>query len=370
MRGRYTPSHPFVNERFLTMKISRLSKLVIIILIFCLIFILSGCSLESSELTRRQSQFIELFDTATVLIQYTKTEEEFKETSQLIHDELEIYHELYDIYNNYPNTNNIRTINEQAGKAPVIVDKKIIDLLLFSKKAYYATNGKVNVAFGSVLRVWHDYREQGENDPLQAKVPPMEQLRAANEHCDIEDVIIDEAAGTVFLQDPEMLLDVGAIAKGYAVERISEYARSIGFTDGLISVGGNIRVLGYKGKDRELWSIGIQNPDRESEQKDLFVTHITDKSLVTSGDYLRYYTVDGKRYHHIIDPMTLFPSTYFAAVTIITPDSGMGDALSTAIYNMPFEEGIAYIESLDNTEAVWIYSDGSVKSSSGFEALL
>jgi len=349
---------------------SRLLQIFIFILVFALVAILSGCSLETSKLERRQAQFIELFDTATVLIQYTETEEEFKETSELIHDELETYHELYDIYNNYPELNNIRTINEQAGKAPVTVDQKIIDLLLFSKEAYYKTDGKVNVAFGSVLRLWHDYRELGTSDPLQAKIPPMNQLEAANRHCDIEDIIIDEEANTVFLKDPEMLLDVGAIAKGYSVERISEYARTIGFTDGLISVGGNIRVLGYKGEDQELWSIGIQNPDRDSEEKDLFVTHLTEESLVTSGDYIRYYTVDGKRYHHIIDPETLLPANYFASVTIITPDSGMGDALSTALFNMPFEEGLSYIEDLENTEAVWVYSDGSVKSSSGFEGLL
>lgn len=349
---------------------SRFSQIILIILLFSIVTILSGCSLEASKLERRQAQFIDLFDTATVLIQYTETEEEFKETVDMIHDELENYHKLYDIYNNYPDINNIKTINQKAGKTPVLVDQKIIDLLVFSKEAYYKTDGKVNVAFGSVLRLWHDYRELGESDPLQAKIPPMDQLKAANKHCDIENIVIDEEANTVFLKDPEMLLDVGAIAKGYSVERVAEYARTIGFTDGLISVGGNIRVLGYKGENNELWSIGIQNPDRDSEEKDLFVTHLTEESLVTSGDYIRYYTVDGKRYHHIIDPETLLPANYFASVTIITPDSGIGDALSTALFNIPFNEGISFIEGLDNTEAVWVYSDGSVKSSSGFEALL
>lgn len=349
---------------------SRFMQIVIFILVFSLLPLLSSCSFETSKLERRQAQFIDVFDTASVLIQYTETEEEFKETAEMIHDELKTYHQLYDIYNNYPGLNNIKTINDQAGKSPVSVDQRIIDLLLFSKEAYYKTEGKVNVAFGSVLKLWHDYREIGETDPLQAKIPPMDLLEAANNHCDIEDIVIDEESNTVFLKDPEMRLDVGAIAKGYSVERIAEYARTIGFTDGLISVGGNIRVLGYKGEDQDLWSIGIQNPDRESEEKDLFVTHLTEESLVTSGDYIRYYTVNGKRYHHIIDPETLLPANYFASVTIITPDSGMGDALSTALFNVSFEEGIAYVEELDNTEAVWVYSDGSIKSSSGFENLL
>lgn len=364
------PSHPFINERLLTMAKARFLLIIPIIIVFSFLVVLLGCSSNNSELTRYKAQFIDVFDTATVLIQYTETEEEFEETSKIIHGQLEKYHRLYDIYNNYPGINNIKTINDQAGKSPVKVDQKIIDLLVFSKEIYYETNGKVNIAFGSVLRLWHDYRELGETDPVNAKIPPMDQLEAANQHCNIENVIIDEKANTVYLKDPKMLLDVGAIAKGYSVERTSEYARSMGFINGLISVGGNIRVLGYKGEDQDLWSIGIQNPDRDNPEKNLFITHLTDQSLVTSGDYIRYYTVEGKPYHHIIDPVTLMPADYFASVTIITPNSGIGDALSTALFNISYEEGIGFVENLDNTDAVWVYSDGSIRSSSGFESLL
>lgn len=95
----------------------------------------------------------------------------------------------------------------------------MIDLLLEAKELYAFTGGRVNVAFGSVLSIWHDYRERGIDDPLSAKLPPMEKLREAAAHTDIDKVVIDEAASTVYLADPEMRLDVGAVAKGYAVER-------------------------------------------------------------------------------------------------------------------------------------------------------
>ena len=142
----------------------------------------------------------------------------------------------------------------------------------------------------------------------------MELLKAAAEHVDINDMVIDEKEGTVYLADPEMSLDVGGIAKGYAVEQVGRYIMEQGFTDGLISVGGNVRSFGRKGNG-ELWSIGVRNPDPEGD--DLYTVLITDRSLVTSGDYIPLLPVDGKRYHHIIDPETLMPSEYFRAVTII-----------------------------------------------------
>jgi thiamine biosynthesis lipoprotein len=143
-----------------------------------------------------------------------------------------------------------------------------------------------------------------------------------------------------------------------------------GYTDFLLSVGGNVRAVGGKGKEKAPWSVGIQNPDKESEQHSIYTLALNDLSLVASGNYERYYTVDGKKYHHIINPDTLMPSEYFVAVSIICEDSGMADVLSTAIYNTPFDEGLALIESLDNTEALWIFHDGSRKYSSGFESLI
>ncbi len=104
----------------------------------------------------------------------------------------------------------------------------------------------------------------------------------------------------------------------------------------------------------------------DSEGSSLFTVELTDCALVTSGDYQRYYTVDGKRYHHIIDPSTLMPATYFDSVTVRCPDSGMADGLSTALFNMPLEEGMALVESLDGVEAAWMLTDGTTQTSSGF----
>lgn len=341
-----------------------------IILMIVMLFNLSAC--KATEEKRYEASFLELFDTVTKIVGYAKTEDEFKEYAQLIYDNLKEYHELYDIYNNYDGINNIKTINDNAGIKPVKVDQKIIDLLKFSKKAYDLTDGKINVAFGAVLSVWHQYRTQGMDDPDNAKLPPMDLLQEKAKHCDIHDVIINEKDSTVYLKDSQMSLDVGAIAKGYATERVSIIAKDNGFTNGMLSVGGNVRTIGSKFDDNNVqpWSVGIQNPDLESNNKNLYILNLKDYSLVTSGVYERYYTVDGKQYHHIIDEKTLMPSEYYLSVSIVCKDSGMADALSTSVFNMPYEDGLKLIESLKDTEALWVLKDGTMKYSTGFKQFI
>lgn len=335
-------------------------------LVFVMLINITACN-KSKELSRYSATFLNLFDTVTTIIGFSESEEQFTEFAQMIHDTLKEYHELYDIYNDYEGINNIKTINDNAGIAPVKVDQKIIDLLLFSKEAYELSHGKINVAFGAVLSVWHDYRENGIDYPEDAKLPPMELLEERNQHTDINKVIINEAESTVFLEDPLMRLDVGSIAKGYATEMVAQKVIEKGYTNGLFSVGGNVRAIGYRAEEDKNWVVGIQNPEKESEDQYLKILSMTNLSLVSSGDYERYYTVDGVEYHHIIDPVTLMPAKYFTAVSIVTEHSGLADALSTTIYNMPYEEGYQLIEELAGTEAMWVMKDGELRYSSGFE---
>ncbi|MBN7774604.1 FAD:protein FMN transferase [Clostridium aminobutyricum] len=324
---------------------------------------LTAC--KDGEKKRYETEFLNLFDTVTRIVGYADSEEEFTKQVQMIHDDLEVYHQLYDIYNDYPGVSNIKTINDQAGLAPVKVDQKIIDLLKFSQEAYNMSDGKVNVAMGAVLKIWHDHREAGTEDPEKATLPSVEELQAASEHTDINQMFIDEKNNTVFLKDPKMSLDVGAIAKGYATEMVSKFAEKNGVTSMLLSVGGNVRSIGKRGDGAE-WKVGVQNP-YDQNGKNISKVSLTESSLVTSGIYERYYRIDGKIYHHIIDPVTLFPASYFVSVTILCPDSGMADALSTAVFNVPFEEGKALIERLPDTEALWAFADGTIKYSSHFK---
>ncbi|HPQ48068.1 MAG TPA: FAD:protein FMN transferase [Clostridia bacterium] len=343
-----------------------MKKLIIYISIIALSLSLVSC--KSTEEKRYQAQFLELFDTLTQVIAYTADEDEFSDYADEIYSQLDEYHKLYDIYNDYPGINNIKTINDNAGIAPVEVDQRIIDLIKFGFDAYDRTSGKLNIAYGAVLRIWHDYREEGTDDPEAAKLPPIDLLEEASLHVDIKKVIIDEVASTVFLEDPQMRLDVGAIAKGYAVERTALALIEDGFTSGLISVGGNIRSIGEK-PDGNSWNLGVQNPDSTSEIENLHILFLKDTSLVTSGDYIRYYTVEDRQYHHIIDPETLYPSDYFRAVTVVCHDSGDADVLSTALFMMPYEDGLSLLQEYPGSHAMWVLKDGSELYSSGFMEL-
>ena len=202
------------------------------------------------------------------------------------------------------------------------------------------------------------------------KLPEMEELQAAAEHTDIHGIVIDEQASTVYLKDPKMSLDVGSIGKGYAVQKVAEYAKEeLGVTSMLFSVGGNVCAIGGH-PDGTPWRIGIQNPDVDSDQAYLQKVSVQDVSVVTSGNYQRYYEVDGKRYCHIINPQTLLPADTFSSVTVITPDSGIADALSTTLFNMSLEEGMQFVKEQDQVEAMWVSEDGTIAYSDGFEAYL
>lgn len=345
-----------------------MKKLLSALLALSLVFCTAACSKDVafSPKEKYSASFLDLFDTASKIIAYDTSQEEFNAKYEKFHKELETYDHLYDIYNSYDGITNLYVVNKEAGKAPVKVDKKIIDMLSFGKEMYAYTNGNVNICFGSVLRLWHNEREYAKEN-TNAKLPDKEELKKANEHTNIDDLIIDKEASTVFFKDKNMQLDVGAIAKGYAVQKITEWTKQNLWQDVAISIGGNVSTLGYKDqKSKTMWKIGIDNPMPNAEDY-LELVNITDTCVVTSGDYQRYYMVDGKKYCHIINKDTLMPSEYMSSVSIICTDSAMGDALSTALFNMSIKEGQKFVDSLDNVEAVWVDKEYNKTYSKGFK---
>lgn len=308
------------------------------------------------------------FDTVTTITGYAESQEAFDGIAESVLTELGEYHRLFTIYHRFEGLENLCTVNElvDGQHRTVTVDRRIVNMLLYAKEMYAKTNGRVNIAMGSVLSIWHDYRTLGMDDPASAEIPPMDKLTEAAKHTDINCLVIDEENSTVTLTDPAMKLDVGAIAKGYAVEMVARSLEKRGITGFVINVGGNVRTVGTKA-DGEPWLVGIENPAEEEDRPYLAYLGLAGRSLVTSGSYQRYYLVDGKRYHHIIDPDTLMPSEGFTSVSVLTKSSADGDALSTALFCMTLEEGLVLVESLPDTEAMWVLPDGQEKTSSGFD---
>lgn len=325
-------------------------------------FLLCGCE-GILPLPQKQysATFMDLFDTVTSIVGFARNEEEFQKEAQKLHDELLNYHQLFDIYNEYDGLNNLKTVNDQAGIAPVTVDGKIIDLLKDCKRYYELTAGNVNVAMGSVLSLWHEARKEGIRDPLNARLPDSKQLEEAAKHMDMSFLEINEMALTVYISDAACSLDVGAVAKGWATQRVAESAPS----GMLISVGGNVCATGPK-KGNDPWVIGIRDPNGEDNVHTVF---LKTGSVVTSGDYQRTYTVAGENYHHIIDPATQMPANYWSSVSVVCSDSAMADALSTALFLLPLEAGQALAEKC-GVNVLWVDHNGDEFMTSGFKDII
>ena len=337
-----------------------------LILLFAACIALTGCSTGGRESAEKQytATFLSLFDTVTYVVGRAGSEAEFTEKANYVRDELEQYHRLFDIYEEYDGIANLKTINANAGVAPVEVDRRIIDMLLDCRRYYDITGGRVNVAMGAVLLLWHEAREAGINDPAGAYLPDEAALREAAEHCDIDSIVIDEQAGTVYISDPLTRLDVGAVAKGWAAQRVAEDA-----PEGLlISIGGNVCATGPKDESGTPWVVGVRDPKGAADDY-LHTLKITGGCVVTSGDYQRAYMVDGEMYHHIIDPATLYPAKGWSSVTIVCADSALADALSTALFAADMDSGLAMLEAC-GAQAMWVAQDGSRYYSPGFEELI
>lgn len=329
----------------------------------CLALLLCACSLQPGgrENKKYTATFLTLFDTVTTVVGYAESEAAFEESAQGVYERLSEYHKLFDIYNEYEDTVSLKYVNDHAGAAPVTVSREIILLLQDLKEIYRITGGQVNAAMGSVLSLWHEARTYSLSHPDQPRVPAPDALQSAYLHTDFDKVIIDEAASTVYFADPLIRLDVGAVAKGWATEKVA-LASPAGL---LISVGGNVRATGPRDDEGSAWIIGIQDPDNANAH--LHTVYLTTGSLVTSGDYQRAYSVNGALYHHIIDPDTLYPAALWRSVTVLCPDSGIADALSTALFVMSYEDGQRLLSQF-GAEAVWMDLAGNLVYSPGFKA--
>ena len=361
----------------------KLKKLVLSLLSLSMMMIMTGCS-KKYELMNHY--ITGPFDTITTYMSYVSSEEEFNEQCDYIEEQLNYYDQLFDKYNTYNGMNNLKTVNDNAGKKAIEVDQPLIDLLNLSIERNQKISSKVNIAFGSVINIWHDYREEAESHDGVGTVPSDEELEKANQHTSIDSIEIDEKKKTVYINDALASIDVGATAKGYAIELIKDGLIEMGVDNFLLSGGGNVASHGQRKIQKEgefylddcadKFCVGIESPqdgnyaasadDPDSENEAVLV--VQGESIVTSGDYQRFYQdVNGVRYHHLIDPETLYPAVHFRSVSIITEDSGLADFLSSAVFLMEYEEGLKLVNSLDGVEAIWLLEDGKIRMSDGLK---
>lgn len=346
-----------------------MKRLLCVLLCVLLLPLCTACGEEA--LTRYTYSFFGTFDTIIIFIGYAPDRATFDEAAQLCEREFRRLHTLFTPYLHADGENNLFNLNNGAWKKPMVVGQDVMNLLLYCKEMQARLPGTVNVAMGRVLNLWHQAREDADYGEVAPYLPDMDALREAAAHCSMEDVILDPEAMTVYYADPLLRLDLGCIAKGYAAEVVAAQVAELmpRFT---INAGGNIVVGDGPANELGLWKAGIQRPDSpivSDADETLTTIAFSNGALVTSGDYQRYFVVDGVRYHHIIDPQTLMPAGHMRAVTILAPSSTEADFLSTAAFLLPYEESRAMIDGLDGVEALWVLNDGTVMMTDGFAAL-
>ena len=297
-----------------------------------LLLIVSACStsLEKYSMTATDTGF----DTIVSFVAYTKNEAQFEEYSSFLKKEFKRYDALFDKYDTHKGINNIKTINDNAGIKPVKVDKEIIELLEQCQTYNTLSNHQFDITMGSVLELWHETREAANNNP-NPTIPSTSSLEEAKKHTGWQHVTINKEDSTVYIDDK-------------------------GLEHAIINAGGNVRMIGSK-PEEETWQVGIQIPNLESFSTDSLLSIKIDDSMsiVTSGDYQRYYMYNDQLMHHIIDPITLMPARYARAVTVITKDSGIADMLSTTLFTMSYQDGITLLNTLKEqgiqADALWVY---------------
>ncbi len=256
----------------------------------------------------------------------------------------------------------IQRLNAAAGLHPVPVGTELRDVLGMARQVSEWTGGKFDVTFAALSGLWKfDYQDQDNTIPDRNDV--LRRLPFIN----YRDLEVDERAGTAFLRRQGMRANLGGVGKGYAVDRASDILRRRGFHDFMIQFGGDMYVAGHRG-DRP-WRLGIRDP-RGPADRSFAALDLSDSTFSTSGDYERFFIKNGRRYHHILDPDTGEPAGRCRSVTIVTDRAVMADGLSTGVFILGPEAGMALIERLPGVEGVIVSSKNEVLVSSGLKGRL
>lgn len=367
------------------MKISTLSfRKTLCLILFCVLFTMSSI-LSACQPTPTYQKYIfydmDALDTLSNLQIFLTPKQDKEYYRSWFSERLQHYHRLFDAYNSYEGVNNVYTINQNAGIAPVAVEKELYDLITFSLAQSDITEGRTNIAMGKVTMLWKDYmsaviasREMAAQlgtDPVEVSLPTQTTLLEAAEHMDLTCIHLDEATQTVYLSDPEMCLDVGAVAKGYIAELLADELQAMGIAAAILNLGGNTKVIGQRvmGDGPSYFLCDITDPTTGGELG-LHIRMDDQACLVTSGNYQRFVDVDGIRYHHLVDPDTLLPAQGYYSVTIVAKDSGLADYLSTALFTVDVETGKEILSHYEGIEVFWITDDLQIAYTDGFPALV
>jgi thiamine biosynthesis lipoprotein len=258
----------------------------------------------------------------------------------------------------YKDESEITRVNLAAGKNPVKVSPEMIEVVEHASEISKLSGGAFDVTIGPLVVLWQMRLKEG-------KVPTDEEITNVRSRVNYKDIVIDKKASTLFLRKPNMIMDFGGVAKGYAADKAAEVLRKRGIENGIVALAGDIRVMGHR-PDGSPWRIGVQHP-READ-KTLMVLDLSDKSISTSGDYERFQIVNKKRYHHVIDPRTGKPSTGMESVTVVGDSGAIVDPLTTALFILGTDKGLPIVKKL-GCDAIFVDDRGTIVVTDGIKTM-
>ncbi|QBD84656.1 FAD:protein FMN transferase [Clostridium tetani] len=321
-------------------------KSLIYLIIFSLIFMLVGCNKEEKVITKENY----LLDTLIQLKAYGKNSE--KATNEA----MDAISDIDDIMSPTKPTSDVTKINNNAGKDFVKINENTLEVIKTSIKYSKLSKGNFDITVGPLVKLWGIGTEN-------ARVPSKEEIDTTLKLINYENVLIDEKNKSIKLKSPKEAIDLGGIAKGFAGDKAREILENKGIKSAYLNLGGNIVTIGNK-TDGTPWNIGIQDP--LSDRGEYFgIVRVSNKSVVSSGNYERFFIKDNKRYHHILNTKTGYPSeSGILSSTIISDKSIDGDALSTITFILGLEKSMEIIENIDGVDAIFVTTDKKVHTTS------
>lgn len=318
-----------------------------------LLILISGYVFREKEVV--QEEF--LMDTFVSISAYGANTDFLKENVEAAFREMRRITGLTERFSPESMESNVQQINQEAGKKPVKVDPLVWEMLSEAKKYQRLTNGAFEITIGPLVDLWKTAGQRQE-------VPTTDELKAVLMLVNSDNLILDAEKQTAFLSKADMSLDLGAVAKGYAVESAAEVLKTAGIKKAIINAGGDLKVIGKK-KRFPGWQIGIQNP-RDSKGV-IGVLTLENEAVATSGDYQRVIKIGTNEYHHLLSTENGYPVNYNQSVTIICPHAGQADLLSTALFLLESKQALNLVDQLPDVEVVIVTAEGEILISSGLE---
>jgi thiamine biosynthesis lipoprotein len=295
---------------------------------FLLFSLLNSCTSQKEKVYRKSSI---LMDTVVTITVGSDSKIHAEDAIDKAFSEIEKLGKLFDFYSS---ESEVSLINKNAGISEQKVSPEVLEILDRALFISEKTGGAFDVTIGPVITLYDFYKKiKPEENDIKRNLPLV----------NYRELIIDKNKSTVFLSKKGMLVDLGGIAKGYAADKAVETLKRNGIHSGIVSVAGDIKCFGLK-PDGKPWKIGIRNPRAEGPEDIMATVNLSDMAISTSGDYERYFILNGKRYHHLVSPKTGHPAEECRSVTVMAKKGVLADAFATGVFILGPERGLKVLE--------------------------